>query len=91
MNYYLVSYYARLPKGGFGFGRKYVAVNGSFDLDVFEGEISDESRLSTNDISVISRTPVSVEEYILNTDKDRKVVDQLNLPIEAETTPVVEG
>ena len=63
--YYLISYYARLPKGGFGFSRTYyfVAAAEEFSLLDFEKQMATESQLEPNDISLISRIEVKVEEF----------------------------
>lgn len=63
--YYLVSYYARLRGGGFGFGRKYINIPSKkiFNLIEFENQLALESNLKSNDIALISRIEVSVEEY----------------------------
>ena len=69
--YYLISYYARLPNGGFGFSRTYYAVNAEkeFDIEEFELAMALESGLTVSDIALISRITVSVEEYNHNQSK----------------------
>lgn len=88
MNYFLVSYYCRLPKGGWGFSRKYYACQGPFTLSAFEGEISAETRLPINDVCVLSRTPVDVEEYNANVEEEVVPVNQLSLPMEEQVEQV---
>lgn len=68
MKYYLVGYYARLKGGGFGFSRMYWAAE-MFDIIEFEQQIASETNLAPNDICVISRVTVDVEEFNYNTKK----------------------
>ncbi len=76
MKYYLVAYYARLKGNGFGFSRCYWATNKEFSLLQFESQVSNESGLKSNDICVISRTLVSVEEYNQNIEEaEKKAID----------------
>lgn len=84
MNYFLVSYYCRLPKGGWGFSRKYYACEGVFNLKDFETEISMETKLPVNDVCVLSRTVVDVEEYNANVDEEVVPVNQLELEMNEE-------
>lgn len=74
--YYLISYYARLPKGGFGFSRTYYSVplGQEFDIELFDIQIANESNLKPNDIALISRVPITVEEYNWNTDKESRKI-----------------
>ena len=77
--YYLISYYARLPKGGFGFSRTYYSVNTGkeFDIEEFEITMAAETGLKPNDIALISRVNVSVEEFNYNTNKKaQEIYDQ---------------
>ena len=63
--YYLISYYARLPQGGFGFSRTYYSIpaNQEFNINKFEQTIAKETNLKPNDIALLSRIKVTVEEY----------------------------
>ena len=74
--YYLISYYARLPQGGFGFARTYWATDAveEFNLEQFEAMMAAQSNLKKNDICLISRIPVTVEEYNLNTNKQKEEI-----------------
>lgn len=95
--YYLVSYYARLKAGGFGFGREYVAVapDTVFDIDKFEGKVAKRAGLSHHNIALISRIPVTAEEYSFAKSKERQHVNELESineqDIETESSQVSPG
>jgi len=74
--YYLISYYARLPRGGFGFSNTYyhVPADKEFDVRLFELQMASETGLKPNDHSIISRMPVTVEEYNHNLDQSNKEI-----------------
>jgi hypothetical protein len=89
MKYFLVSYYARLKGGGFGFGRKYISMpeDKHFHATAFEEIIANEAGLSVNSICVMNRVIVCAEEYILNTDNNSTEVNELGGPDEPEVIP----
>jgi len=74
-NYYFVSYYIRLPRGGFGFGNYYFDCKGPFNLVQFNEAVCKHIGVNHNDVSVISRIKVDAEEAILYERELKVLVD----------------
>ena len=76
-NYYFVSYYARLAKGGFGFGTDYLDFPDTFDLLEANKMLEEKTGLKKNDISIISRILVPAKEAI-NYQRDIEAIESSN-------------